>query len=104
VVFSEAPGGRLDLQPHFILDLKQDPARIDCLKGSGGLPGDEKAPTLSYGKGPGLSIFLGEETDRRWYLWVLGTTTEKPPEGRARETLLFLAGECAGLLFYRDLG
>ena len=50
----------------------------------------------------GLAVHLGEQEGRRWYL-IVAETGERPGgvEGRARDDLLFLAGECAGLLFFR---
>ena len=46
-------------------------------------------------------MHLGEHEGRRWYLVVADTAEGSGVEGRARDDLLFLAGECAGLLFFR---
>ena len=52
----------------------------------------------------GLAVYLGEDTDRKWYL-VVDDLEETQPDlpGRPQNDLLFLAGECAGLLFFRGL-
>lgn len=93
------------LAPLIILDLAQEPARTL-------VPGDvvqdvrdaQEAPAIGEAE-TAFAIFLGERDERRWYLVVTdldeGAT---PPEGRTREDILFVAGECAGLLFDRDLG
>ena len=47
-------------------------------------------------------MHLGEQEGRRWYVVVAEATEEVGPlEGRVRDDVLFLAGECAGLLFFR---
>ena len=60
------------------------------------------APALrELGEG-GLAIHLGEHEARRWFLVVADTAKRSHSvEGRVRDDLLFLAGECAGLLFFR---
>ena len=57
----------------------------------------------AFGEGGDLTVLLGEYQDRRWFFQVLGRSTGEAVQGRDRETLLFLAGECAGLLFIREL-
>ncbi len=89
--------------PLFALDLKEDPAR------AAGSPEPLRvfpvgeAPSMTFGKGEGLAVLLGEDDERRWFLQILGVIKKVPPEGKDRETLLFLSGECAGLLFFREL-
>ena len=65
---------------------------------------DERPSRLRAFGGAGLAVHLGEQEGRRWYL-VVAETGENPVaiEGRVRDDLLFLAGECAGLLFFRGL-
>ncbi len=47
-------------------------------------------------------MHLGEQDGRRWYVVVAEATEEVGPlEGLVRDDVLFLAGECAGLLFFR---
>jgi hypothetical protein len=49
-----------------------------------------------------VAIHLGEHKGRRWFLVVDEATGDKNAlDGRARDDILFLAGECAGLLFFR---
>jgi hypothetical protein len=90
-------------RPLFILDLKRDPARIFNSTESLRLLRSEEAPALASTGGQELSVLLGADGDRQWFLQVRGGSLEAAPDGRVRETLLFLAGECAGLLFFREL-
>jgi hypothetical protein len=89
--------------PLFILDLKQDPARTVSPTESLRLLQDEEVPALAFTREQELAVLLGEDDERRWFLQILGGPSGTAPEGKARETLLFLAGECAGLLFFREL-
>jgi hypothetical protein len=50
-----------------------------------------------------VAVFLGSHRGRRWHLLVTGPGVEEPVEQRTREELLFLAGECAGLLVIWEL-
>jgi hypothetical protein len=91
-------------EPFFVLDLKEEPARTavspELLQGLL----TEDAPAVALTDRGDLAILLGEDEDRMWFLQVRGGASGKAPGGADRETLLFLAGECAGLLFFRDLG
>ena len=92
------------LHPSVVLDLAEEPART-CFNPSlvNGLQGTA-APTMHAGVEGGLGVHLGEHDGRRWYLVVDETRGDKNAlEGRARDDILFLAGECAGLLFFRGL-
>ena len=52
----------------------------------------------------GVAIYLGKDGSRRWFLVVSGGDgQDRELVGKSREDLLFLAGECSGLLFHRDL-
>jgi hypothetical protein len=95
--------GKVRVRPFFVLDLKQDPARtlgpeapLRRLEGA-------EVPSLDFTTREGLAVLLGEDERRFWYLQVSGVASATPLEGKNRETLLFLAGECAGLLFFREL-
>lgn len=97
----EAPGV---LTPFFVLDLGAELARVEF--------GYELVADLETLEAPmvmesstGIGIFLGTREGRHWYL-VLDerSPTSEALQGGVREDLLFLAGECAGLLFYRELG
>lgn len=93
-----------ELRPLVVLDLATDPARTAFeWDGAPGLdPG--RVPEVLPAPGAGLAIYLGEVDARRWFLVVAGRRAGvEEPSGRDREDILFLAGECAGLLFLRDL-
>jgi hypothetical protein len=92
-----------EASPLLVLDLKVDPARLTVPRGSLEALGDREAPSLAFGEGDGVAVFLGEGDGKRWFLSVAGGRIRSAPEGKDRGTLLFLAGECAGLLFYREL-
>ena len=100
-IFSqEAESGPLD--PFVVLDLAKDPPRTDFPWPEQVEPGAH-APDLMAVPGGGLAIYLGVDGERRWYLVVQSATGATPmPMGRDREDIMFLAGECAGLLFLRD--
>lgn len=92
------------LTPLIVLDLGRDPART-LVRGSlvAGLRDVQEAPAVAEEEG-GITVFLGERANRRWYLVITDLDEGTPPlEGKAREDILFVAGECAGLLFNRDL-
>lgn len=96
------PGAGGPLTPFVVLDLASDPARTHFEWGGAHERNLGHAPELTTVAG-GLSVYLGEEGGKRWFLLVeagAGGLTE--PTGRDREDILFLAGECAGLLFLRD--
>lgn len=88
--------------PFFILDLKQDPARTSFFPPPVALLAQAEAPAVSARVGGGVLVFLGEERERKWFLEVEGGEDRILATGKRREELLFLAGECAGLLFFRE--
>jgi len=94
-------GGAVD--PFVVLDLAHDPARTDY--SSIVLPahatGD--APAFHDWKEAGLHVYLGDGVGRSWYLSVDGGSRPELLGSRDREDVLFLSGECAGLLFFREL-
>lgn len=86
------------------LDLGADPARtsVDPRK----LPRFEpdEGPSLVDLEAEGLVVFLGSRAGQMWLLLVDGGGARTEPlTPQVREDVLFLAGECAGLLFLRDL-
>ena len=91
------------IRPLFILDLKQDPARTHGPTGSPHQLRGEEAPALACSEDQELAVLLGEDDERWWFLQVVGGASGATLEGKCREKLLFLAGECAGLLFFREL-
>jgi hypothetical protein len=93
-----------DGTPLFVLDLGAEPARTAFPPIS--LPegvAEDQAPSVLETDAC-VTIFLGTHIDRVWFI-VLDERDEAPGplEGKTREDLLFLAGECAGLLFHRGL-
>lgn len=88
------------LDPFVVLDLAEEPARTRFPPGLiQGLEG-AAAPAMKVGPG-GVAVHLGEHDGRRWYLVVESGEEPATLAGRVRDDVLFLAGECAGLLFYR---
>lgn len=94
------------VHPFFVLDLASesprtefDPDLLDEVRG----PGVE-APALAEIVPGGVTVYLGAKEGRRWFLVVDdGGMGREELQARHRDDLLFLAGECAGLLFHRDL-
>jgi hypothetical protein len=95
----EKGGG--DPDPFFVLDLGKDPARSEFPSPPTAILHSPEAPAMARLPGGGMAIFLGEESSERWFLMVMGGEGGGILSGRTREDLLFLAGECAGLLFFR---
>ena len=50
-----------------------------------------------------MSVYLGSRAKRDWFLIVDGRNPADGVGPDTREDLMFLAGECAGLLFFREL-
>lgn len=97
------PSGRSP-RSFFVLDLAVDPARTDFDAAvTAGLQGRE-APAVEV-RDETVTVLLARGEHRSWYLTVLGREPgEGEPSARAREDLLFLAGECAGLLVHQEMG
>jgi len=100
----EDPGGFSTPTPLFVLDLAAEPARTDfdgtlmarLVRG--------EPPDVEDEHPAGVAIYLGKDGSRRWFLVVSGGEGQaRELVGKSREDLLFLAGECSGLLFHRDL-
>jgi len=89
--------------PFFALDLKQDPARTEIPTLSLGRLQGKNVPAMATTRDGGFAVSLGEDDEFAWFLQVLGGPSAGPKERGDREALLFLAGECSGLLFFRKL-
>ena len=92
-----------EVSPFFVLDLEVEPARTD-FDGRVLAPlAGEEPPALTIEEGE-AAVLLARDEERRWWLVVRGADvgSEAPTPGE-REDLLFLAGECAGLLTHRGL-
>ncbi len=91
------------LRPFVVLDLAKDPPRTSFEATVLGTRGSDEPPALRDERERGLSVLLGAREGREWYMVVDGgDRKEAPVPRRDREDILFLAGECAGLLFLRD--
>ena len=95
--------GKRAPKPFVVLDLGSDTARLDVDGGSLPHPRQGEAPAL-YDRGDaGVVVSLGVRKGRLWCLLVDGGGPRSEPlPSRSREDILFLAGECAGLLFLRE--
>lgn len=104
-VISWSPAERqARMNPFVVLDIAADPAR--CHVEGVSIPkfDPEEGPSLIDFEDGGIVVFLGSRAGRIWTLVVDGGAERSEPLARpAREDILFLAGECAGLLFLRDL-
>jgi len=96
--------GGASLDTIFVLDLAEDPPRTEFDgEGAQSLRG-RTAPALDTREGA-VTILLSRKETRSWFLMVSGPAVgATEPDQRGREDLLFLAGECAGLLLHGDLG
>lgn len=90
-------------RPFFALDLRLDPARTEIPTRSLKLLLGKAVPASATTRQGGFAISLGEDEKFNWFLQVLGGSTAEPRDRGDREALLFLAGECSGLLFFRRL-
>jgi len=88
-------------QPFVVLDTARDPARLDLPEGLAVCAEDASGELRDLGQ-TGLVICLGTRGDRSWAIVADGGPRRAPLASRKREDILFLAGECAGLLFLRD--
>lgn len=92
-------------RPHFVLDLAVDPPRTSFESGAvADLRDEPEAPAMAVREGLDVVVFLGEHESRRWYVVIDDIDPEDEGlSSRSREDILFLAGECAGLLFHHGL-
>lgn len=90
-------------KPFVVLDLAHDPARTGFLAADLEALAGRDAPALSDQAPGSIAIHLGERYGRRWFLVVRGDPDRMDGlAAKDRDDILFLAGECAGLLFLRD--
>ena len=88
----------------FVLDLGAEPARTEFDHFQ--VPGRAELaePPMVFEAADRVMVFLGAHESRDWFVFLDQREPGADPlEAKPREDLLFLAGECAGLLFYRDL-
>lgn len=103
VILWRATSGDRTPKPFVVIDVARDPARLR-LEGSwiARCETQERATLHDLGAA-GLLVYLGTRADRVWCLLAEGGTRDGPLDPKRREDILFMAGECAGLLFLRDL-
>lgn len=105
LVREEVGEGGVELRAVVVLDLAADPARTDFSPAVvEGVRGSTEPPAMDAGPGSSVTVFLGVRDGRRWY--VVATDREDPESEigpRGRDDVYFLAGECAGLVFHRQL-
>lgn len=93
----------VDPRPFVVLDLAHDPARTEFPRESVEGLFEAEPPALHETGQGSVAIYLGELSGKRWFLVVLGASDRmKGLSAGDREDVLFLSGECAGLLFLRD--
>ncbi len=103
IVSTAGEGTGEEVSPFFVLDLEVEPARTSFDGGHLGPLAGEEPPALAIEEGE-AAVLLARDEARRWWLVVRGDDVgaEALTAGE-REDLLFLAGECAGLLTHRGL-
>ena len=95
-------GSTDDPTAEFVLDLGADPARTDLhLPDPGGA--DSSDPPTLFESADCVAVFLGTREEKNWFLVLDDYGPAGDATGYPRGDLLFLAGECAGLLFFREL-
>jgi hypothetical protein len=98
VIFWRPVSGDTTSRPFVVLDVGHEPARLQL---SEAVTVCEERPSAElHDRGPdGLVVCLGTKGDRVWGLVADGGSRESALSAKEREDILFLAGECAGLLF-----
>ena len=95
-------GGVEGPKAFFVLDLVSEPARTEfTLPSAVGF--DEVEPPSFFEQEGSVAVFLGSRDERNWFLIVDDRSPSGPIGADTREDFMFLAGECAGLLFFREL-
>lgn len=90
-------------QPFVVIDLDRDPARLDLDADCLDCCEAAETATLHDLGSAGLVVYLGSRNGRIWCLFAEGGDSRRARlDPKKREDILFLAGECAGLLFLRD--
>ena len=101
VIFWRGGGQDAGPRPFIVLDVSHDPARLDVPPGLADFPADESIQLFDRGA-EGILLRLGKQDGRTWGLLADGRPEGPALSAREREDILFLAGECAGLLFLRS--
>lgn len=102
IVRAGGPGS--GLHSFFVLDLGESPARTG-FDGEGARRLESRDPPAVDVSEGAATILLSRDDRRGWFLVITGPKVGASELGRReREDLLFLSGECAGLLLHRDVG
>lgn len=102
VVWTPAEEGRL--RTLFVLDLATEPARTHFDASVVDPVVEREPPAVEIQEGRAVILLARDDEDRTWFLVVDGPKVGGGEhELRNREDLLFVAGECAGLVVYRKL-
>jgi hypothetical protein len=103
VIFWRSLSGTTTPNPFVVIDLGRDPARLSVDEAALPRCDDAASSTLHDLGRAGLLVCLGSRDEREWCLLADGGAgRDSALDSRRREDVLFLAGECAGLLFLRD--
>ena len=101
VIFWQGTASDATPRPFVVLDIASDPARLDVAPEGVDVGADESTQLFDRGAA-GVLVRLGTKDDRMWWLLADGRSGRPQLSARGREDILFLAGECAGLLFSRS--
>jgi tetratricopeptide (TPR) repeat protein len=101
------------VHPHVVLDLLSDRPRrcfsADPLRKAweGGVPGVFESHGTGWVRGEGsawtVAVALGSDGTRSWFLIADAVSPGRSMSRGARDQLVFLAGECSGVVLHRDL-
>ena len=101
IIFWQNTSGDTRPRPFIVLDIASDPARLE-IAGSDADFGDDESTQLLDRGAAGVLVRLGTKDERSWGLLADGRQGGGELTSRNREDILFLSGECAGLLFLRS--
>jgi len=100
VIFWHPEAGDTIPRPFVVLDVAKDPARLDVSRALTDF-GEDHSIQLHDRGSDGLLVRLGTKDEKVWGLLADGGADRGKLSARNREDILFLSGECAGLLFLR---
>ncbi|MDH3205889.1 MAG: hypothetical protein OEO79_04715 [Gemmatimonadota bacterium] len=101
VIFWRPTSGDSAARPFIVLDVSHDPARLEVPEAVSACEAHAPPQLLDLGR-DGVVVCLGTKDERVWGLLADGGVERPPLPTEKREDILFLSGECAGLLFVRD--